>query len=78
MGCDEHRRKGFGGQLIKTFELAAEARGCRTFYLETFSFQVPALYRSLGYEVKVALPGFPDGIIKYVMVRDATRGSPRR
>ena len=75
--ADAHRRQGFGTRLIEEFERAAEARGCRTFYLETFSFQAPALYRSLGYEVKAAFAGFPDGIIKYMMVRDATRESVR-
>ena len=68
--ADAHRRKGVGARLVKEFERAAEARGCHTFYLETFSFQAPALYRSLGYEVKAAIAGFPDGIIKYMMVRD--------
>jgi len=32
---------------------ASEDRGCRTFYLETFSFQAPGRYRRLGYEAKL-------------------------
>ena len=52
------------------FERHAQARGCNTFHLETFSFQAPALYRSLGYEVRLELRGFPAGIVKYTMVRD--------
>ena len=70
--ADAHRRKGVGTRLIKEFERVGEARGCRTFYLETFSFQAPALYRSLGYEVKVQLRGFPAGIVKFIMVREVT------
>ena len=70
--ADDHRRKGIGARLIKEFEQAAEARGCRTFYLETFSFQAPSLYRSLGYEVKVEVRGFTADIIKFTMVRQVT------
>lgn len=65
----EHRRHGIGARLVRGLEGRAQARGCRTFYLETFSFQAPSLYRSLGYEVKVEVHGFPAGIIKYTMVR---------
>jgi ribosomal protein S18 acetylase RimI-like enzyme len=67
------RRKGIGTRLIKAFEHAAQARGCHTFYLETFSFQAPSLYRALGYEVKLELEGFSEGVVKYVMVREAQR-----
>jgi GNAT superfamily N-acetyltransferase len=65
-----HRRKGIGTRLVREFERNAAARGCRRFYLETFSFQAPALYLKLGYEVKLQIEGFPDGIVKYVMVRE--------
>lgn len=63
------RRQGIGTQLVRAFEGAARARGCRTFYLTTFSFQAPALYRSLGYHVGLELHGFGPGIVKYHMVR---------
>lgn len=66
-----HRGKGLGSLLVRRFEERAESRGCRTFYLETFSFQAPALYQSLGYEPRLALQGFGPGIVKYVMVREA-------
>jgi GNAT superfamily N-acetyltransferase/ketosteroid isomerase-like protein len=65
----DQRRRGIGARLIIDFEQHAVKRGCTTFYLETFSFQAPALYRSLGYEVKVGLKGFGPGIEKYTMVR---------
>lgn len=68
----DHRRQGIGARLVREFERRAQSRGCRTFYLETFSFQAPALYRSLGYEVRLELEGFAPGIVKYVMVREAT------
>lgn len=66
-----HRRQGIGADLVRAFEQRAEARGCRTFYLETFSFQAPALYAALGYVVKHELHGFAPGIAKYLMVREA-------
>lgn len=66
-----HRRRGIGAQLVRALERRAASRGCATFYLETFSFQAPALYRALGYEVKLALAGFGPGIVKYTMVREA-------
>ncbi len=64
------RRHGIGQRLVEQFHARAQARGCRTFYLETFSFQAPNLYRSLGYEVKLELRGFGEGIVKYTMVRE--------
>jgi GNAT superfamily N-acetyltransferase len=65
----EHRRNGIGSQLVKLFEARAKARGCRTLYLTTFSFQAPSLYQSLGYRPAAELRGFPSGIVKYLMVR---------
>lgn len=65
------RRQGLGARLVRLFEQRAEERGCRTFYLETFSFQAPALYRALGYEVQLEIAGFGPGIAKYTMIRRA-------
>jgi ribosomal protein S18 acetylase RimI-like enzyme len=75
-----HRRRGIAARLVREFELRAEARGARTFYLETFSFQAPGLYRSLGYSERLALHGFAPGIVKYTMVRelDGASTSPPR
>ena len=67
-----HRRAGIATRLIREFELRAQARGCNVFYLETFSFQAPQLYRSLGYEVQYEHAVYPHGIIKYTMVRKAS------
>lgn len=70
------RRRGIGTRIVRAFEARARARGCRIFYLETFSFQAPALYEALGYEAKLALHGFAPGIVKYTMVRDESPASP--
>jgi GNAT superfamily N-acetyltransferase len=66
------RRRGLGTQLVRAFEQRAQQRGCRTFYLETFSFQAPALYASLGYETRLSIDGFAPGIRKFTMVRELT------
>jgi len=72
----EHRRQGIGASLVRRFEAHVAAQGCRTCYLTTFSFQAPRLYRTLGYEVAWEIRGFPQGIVKYQMVR--TLDGPQR
>jgi GNAT superfamily N-acetyltransferase len=67
--AEEHRRQGVGRQLVRLYESRARARGCTTFYLTTFSFQAPSLYVALGYRCVLELDGFPDCIVKYVMLR---------
>jgi len=64
-----HRRKGIGASLVRMFEAHVAAQGCTTCYLTTFSFQAPRLYRALGYHVAWEVRGFPQGIVKYGMVR---------
>ena len=65
-----HRRRGVGSKLIHLFEARAIERGCRVFYLQTFSFQAPDLYRSLGYSVLADISGFPDGIQMSLMTKN--------
>jgi len=65
-----HRHGGVATRLIREFEAHARSRGCTSFYLETFSFQAPALYASLGYRVAYAHKVYPHGIVKFVMVKD--------
>jgi ribosomal protein S18 acetylase RimI-like enzyme len=70
-----YRERGVGTRLVHAFEQRAGERGCSTFYLETFSFQAPSLYRALGYETRLELRGFAPGIRKYTMVRFADPAS---
>jgi GNAT superfamily N-acetyltransferase len=67
--AEAHRRQGLGAALVKAFHGRAEARGCHTFYLTTFSFQAPRLYASLGYKTMVKVDGFAPGVSKHTMVR---------
>jgi len=72
----DHRRQGIGTRLVQEFEMVAQSRGCNMFYLDTFSFMAPSLYRSLGYEAKLTLHGFSPGVTKYTMIKHgATRGA---
>jgi len=64
------RCRGTGARLVRVFEERASTRGCTTFYLETYSFQAPRLYRSLGYEVRLELRGYSEGVVKYTMVKE--------
>jgi ribosomal protein S18 acetylase RimI-like enzyme len=63
------RKAGIGAALVRRFERHAQARGCRTFYLDTFSFQAPDFYRRLGYEVALVVEGYAPGIARCTMVR---------
>jgi ribosomal protein S18 acetylase RimI-like enzyme len=64
-----YRGRGIGSKLVRLFEDRAAEHGCHTFYLETFSFQAPAFYRSLGYQAAAEIGGFPGGIVRYLMLR---------
>ena len=55
---------------MRRFEALGRHRGCRTFYLETFSFQAPDFYRRHGYRVAAEVRAFPHGIVKFVMVHE--------
>ena len=66
----EHRLRGIGSRLVRMFEARGRERGCRTFYLDTFSFQALLFYQSLGYRAAYEIRGFPDGIVKYLMMRN--------
>ena len=69
-----HRGKGLGVRLVQEFERRACEKGCRSFYLETLSFQAPEFYKKLGYSVVFSRSGYPHGIGKYHMVKEL--GSP--
>ena len=64
------RGQGHGSALVRAFESRARQHGCTIFYLETFSFQAPRLYRSLGYRVAYEHDVYPHGIVKLVMIKE--------
>ena len=46
---------------MATIEGRARRRGCHGVWLDTFSFQAPDFYRSIGYQPFGELPDFPLG-----------------
>jgi hypothetical protein len=48
-------------------EAEARARACVLLYLDTFTFQAPAFYLKLGYDIACEFKGFPNNVSKFVM-----------
>jgi ribosomal protein S18 acetylase RimI-like enzyme len=69
--------RGIGARLVREFERGALLRACRRVYLDTFSFQAPSLYRSLGYSVRLEIHGYAPGIVRYTMMREIVDESDR-
>ena len=58
---DDVRGEGVGSHLMSTIEARGRLRGCRGAWLDTFSFQAPGFYESIGYQPFGKLPDFPPG-----------------
>jgi len=69
----ELRRQGLGARLVRAFEQRTIERGCSLVYLETFSFQAPRLYASLGYRTRHSVRGYGPGIEKLWMAHELER-----
>jgi len=74
--ADDHRGRGLGTRLVRALEARATERGCRMFYLETWTFQARRFYETLGYQVRLAIEGHAPGIAKFVMMREHDPASP--
>ncbi len=61
------QKQGIATKLVRAFEAHAGTRGCRHFYLETFSFQAAGFYRKMGYATAYELDVYPHGITKHLM-----------
>ena len=56
-----HRHKGYGRALIQNVEGKAKKDGMKRIILNTYSFQAPDFYRSIGYkEMFIVDPCFKD------------------
>ncbi|HEY0319561.1 MAG TPA: GNAT family N-acetyltransferase [Pyrinomonadaceae bacterium] len=64
---DSLRSRGYGGKLLAVAEQKAIAKGCRSVFLDTFSFQALSFYENCGYEVFGELADFPPGHIRYFL-----------
>lgn len=63
----DQRDQGIGTRLMSAAETEAISRGCRTVFLETFSFQAPDFYSRRGFQETHSIGGLPDGIRKIYM-----------
>lgn len=54
----EHRGAGLASKILAAAESEAIQRGCRHVLLNTFSFQAPAFYPKVGYEVVGLVSGY--------------------
>jgi ribosomal protein S18 acetylase RimI-like enzyme len=61
------RGRGLGRRLIAEAEAEAVRRGCRQLVLATHSFQAPAFYRKLSFDVISELPDYPRGYSHLVL-----------
>lgn len=64
---EDRRMQGIGRRLMADVEREAMSRGCERVYLDTFTFQAPEFYASLGYAQDHVISGFPRGIQKVYM-----------
>ncbi|MFI5332970.1 MAG: GNAT family N-acetyltransferase [Candidatus Babeliales bacterium] len=64
---EQHRKHGYGSQLLEKVEQEAQKIGCTLAHLDTFDFQAKDFYLKHGYQVFGALENCPPGHTKYFM-----------
>ena len=58
---EPYRGRGHGKELMLRAEKLAIKRGCQNSWLDSYSYQAPNFYKSLGYEPFGKLENFPSG-----------------
>lgn len=58
---DSLRGHGLGRQLLAEAEREVRRRGCRQIVLTSHSFQAPAFYQKLGFEMLAEMTDYPQG-----------------
>ena len=65
----EHRRKGYGRQMIEEMERRAKKMGVNTIRLDTFDWQGKEFYLALGYEIVGHYQNKEDGYSEYFFLK---------
>jgi ribosomal protein S18 acetylase RimI-like enzyme len=71
----QHRKRGYGTALMRQAEQIARERACDVVFLNTMTFQAPAFYSKLGYEVFGELTDAPRGYGRLWFCRRLFRSS---
>ena len=58
---EESRGQGLGTELLRQAEIIARKRGCIGLWLHTATFQAPAFYEKLGFQLFGTVPDYPLG-----------------
>lgn len=64
-----YRRTGLGRRLMQRAEQIARQRQCVAAQVDTLSFQGPAFYASLGFEIVGEIDNFPTGHKRYFLLK---------
>lgn len=67
------RRAGLGSRVLRAAEEEAAARGCGFVLLDTFDFQARPFYGRHGYREINELGGFPNGHVRYTLLKELGR-----
>lgn len=67
------RRAGLGSRLLRAAEREAVARGCHAAQVETFDFQARPFYERHGYFLVGELAGFPNGHVRFTLLKQLGR-----
>lgn len=67
---DDHRKSGYGRQLMEKAEEEARKRGCHMAYVDTFDFQARGFYEKLGYQVYGNLGGYAKKHTRHYLAKE--------
>ncbi|TFG06929.1 GNAT family N-acetyltransferase [Candidatus Thorarchaeota archaeon] len=67
--AEQHRRQGYGAQLVLGAEQIGLENGCLASQTWTFSFQGPNFYPAIGYEPIGVYDGYPNGITEHAFIK---------
>lgn len=66
---EQHVGKGLGRQLLNKAEEFSRSKGCKSSFLDTFSFQAKPFYEKQGYSVQMTLNNFPVESMRHYMTK---------